>query len=187
MISRVWAIRALVSVAILVLAGLALPGVARAQTQATIQATIQIAEPLAIISSTQVDFGQVVPGQTDGTVTVTTSNQRIVTGGVETQGSEFSRAEFSIQGEPGASYSIDVPELRAQPLGVDDEEEETPGLPSLEVTNIKSSSTTVGAETRTGQIGPDGTDTVFVGGTLVIPANAKAGRYRLDVEVSLNY
>ncbi len=167
---------------------LVLPGVAGAEESATIQASVEIVVQLAITGSSPLCFGQIRPGETDGWVTVTTSNERYATGGVGLSGSHFSRAEFTITGQPGVSYSI-VPGV---PLIVHDQRPNPiPGVTGLEVIDLLIYSTTVGPPETfspgTGQIGPGGVDSVYIGGTLVVPSTAKNGKYAGSVELTVNY
>ena len=151
---------------------------------ATIPATVNIKVNLAITHSSELDFGQVRPANTDGTVVVTTSNTRFATGGVVLRGPKFSRAEFVISGQPGTSYNI-VP---AASISLHDQRgDPIPVVTGLQVVNLLSFSTTVGAITTTGQIGLDGTDRVFVGGTLLVPPTALNGYYSGSVELTINY
>lgn len=178
---------------IMVLSGLGalvLPGVAGAEETATIQASVQIQSmvQLSITGCTPLCFGQIRPGETDGWVTVTTSNERFATGGVGLQAPFFSRAEFIITGTPDATYSI-VP---GHPLMVHDQRPNPiPGVTALEVIDLLIYSTTVGPPATispgTGQIGPGGVDTVYVGGTLVVPSTAKNGSYAGHVQLTINY
>lgn len=180
----------LVIIALSGLGALVLTRVAGAEESATIQATVRIScwVQLTITSSSPLCFGQIRPGETDGTVVVTTSNERYATGGVGLSGSRFSRAEFTITGQPGVSYSI-VPGV---PLMVHDQRPNPiPGVTGLEVIDVLIYSTTVGPpETFSpgaGQIGPDGVDSVYIGGTLVVPSTAKNGKYAGSVELTINY
>ena len=86
-------------------------------------------------------------------------------------------------GTPNANYNIQVNDLTAvQDQSVKPE----PGVTSLNVTDLKIFSTTVGAESASGQVGPDGTDTLYVGGTLQVPITAKNGKYRGEVELLIS-
>lgn len=176
----------LVIMALAGLGALLLPGVAGAEETGTIQASVQIQSmvQLTITSSSPLSFGQIRPGETDGWVTVTTWNERYATGGVELRAPFFSRAEFTITGLPGASYSI---ELGAPLIVHDQSSNPIPGVTDLEVIDLLAWSTTVGYETFTGQIGPGGVDSVYIGGTLVVPTTAKNGKYAGNVELTINY
>lgn len=150
----------------------------------TISASVEIRSELVITNIAQLDFGQVRPGATDGTVVVTTANTRFATAGTNIIGPKFSRAEYFVGGVPDAIYTItpgvafSVHDNRGDPI---------PDVTSLDVINLLSFSTTVGMETTTGLINPNGVDTIFVGGTLVVPPTAPKGSYSGSVVITINY
>ena len=166
-----------------VVSAVIMPGSALGES-GTISASVEIRSELVITNIAQLVFGQVRPGATDGTVVVTTANTRFRTGGTSIIGPKFSRAEYFVGGVPDAIYTItpglafSVHDVRGVPIA-----DET----SLEVTNLKSFSTTVGAETFTGKFNPNGVDTIFVGGTLVVPTTALNGKYSGSVVITVNY
>lgn len=179
----------LVIMALSGLGALVLPGVAGAEETATIQASVEIQSmvQLSITGCSPLCFGQIRPGETDGWVTVTTLNERYATGGVELQAPFFSRAEFTITGTPDATYSI-VP---GDPLMVHDQRPNPiPGVTALEVIDLLIYSTTndeVTFSPGAGQIGSNGVDIVYIGGTLVVPTTALNGKYAGNVELTINY
>lgn len=151
---------------------------------ATIPATVNIKVNLAITHSSELDFGQVRPGETDGTVVVTTSNTRFATGSVTLRGPKFSRAEFAVTGESNAFYNIGL----GSTISLHDERgEPIPGVTGLEVVDLLSFSKTAAAVTSVGQIGSSGIDSVYVGGTLLVPTTAFNGKYSGAVELTINY
>ena len=161
-----------------------MPGVALGDG-GTIPATVEIKTVLVLTKTADLNFGQVRAGNADGTVIVTPLNVRSATGGVKLRAeTNFSRAEFIITGDPGDSYSI-VPVLgfalhdqRGDPI---------PGETILQVTNLISYSTTAMAVTFLGQFNSNGIDTLFVGGTLLVPPGAKFGKYGGEVTLTFNY
>lgn len=76
--------------------------------EGTIAATVNIKTPLIITCETDLDFGKICPGRTNGTVVVTTDDNRYATGGAQIKGYKFHRAEFGIAGNPGCFYDIIV-------------------------------------------------------------------------------
>lgn len=174
-------------IVIITLSGLGvliLPQVAEGEL-GTIPATVDIGIQLQLTRVSQLSFGQVRPGDTDGEVIVTPgTNQRSRTGGVGLSGSKFSRAVFIVTGTPNSFYTIapvlafSVHDSRGEPIE---------GLTLLEVTDLKSYSATVGAVTTSGQIGPGGVDSVFVGGTLLVPPTARNGKYEGDVTLTISH
>lgn len=216
---------------------------------ATIQATVEIRTPLKITCSSELFFGKVRPGRTEGTVVVTPHKTRFTTGGARTRGGSFFPAVFVVSGQPSVFYHIN---MVAGPAiidnhhhhnkcdcdseddhgdddgdddddcdgddddgddGDDDDDEDDDGdkkhrsnsnggrhrnsnrhhnqqtniLSSLQVVDLLSFSTTAGAVTTTGQIGLNGIDRVFVGGTLIVPTTAEKGSYICEVELTVNY
>lgn len=135
----------------------------------TLRADVTITgQALEITSSTLLNFGFYLIWVNDGTITVTTSNTRSATGGVIifSGSTSFERAEYNIQGPANTQYTITLP------TGLSFVERTIFGVPvgrTLAVTNLTSFSTTVGAETTTGMTDNNGQDTIYVGGTLVVP------------------
>jgi len=177
-------------IAIITLAGLGvflLPRAAEGET-GTIPATVDVRNSFTLTKSANLRFGNVHPGETDGTVVVTTSNVRFAAGGARVSGKDehhhhFGRAAFTIFGEPNAIYQIEpLPTIALH----DSRKLPIPNVTALEVINLIAFSTTVGAETTAGQIGPNGVDTVFVGGTLTVPSGAKNGRYEGEVTLTIS-
>ena len=186
--SRMTLIKALsCGISFIALAGLGvifLPRVAGGE-EGTIPATVEIRTLITITRTAELNFGQVRAGETDGTVTVTPLNVRFPTGGVTLRAmTNFSRAEFIITGDPSTTYNI-APVLgfalhdqRGDPLF---------GETVLQVTNLISYSTTAMEVTFLGQFNSNGVDTVFVGGTLLVPPGAKFGKYGGEVTLTFNY
>ena len=96
----------------------------------------------------------------------------------------FSRATFTVTGPPSTSYNIEpvlafsVHDARTAPIG---------SVTLLDVIDLLSYSSTVGAVTTVGQIGPSGVDSVFVGGTLLVPPTARNGKYEGNVELTISH
>lgn len=173
-------------VAIIALSGLALlllPRVALGDG-GTIPATVEIKIQLSLTKTADLNFGQVRSGHSDGTVVVTPLNERFPTGDVTLRAlTNFSRAEFIITGDPGDSYNIEpvldfaLHDQRGDPV-LD--------VTLLEVVDLISFSSNVG-QGLVGQIGTDGIDSIFVGGTLLVPPGAKFGKYGGQVTLTINF
>ena len=150
----------------------------------TISSSIEIRSELVITKIASLFFGQVRPGATDGTVVVTTANERFAFGGTGIIGPKFSRAEYVVGGVPDAIYPItpgvalSVHDIRGVPI---------PDESSLDVIDLKSFSVIFNAEGTTGQFNSSGVDSIFVGGTLVVPTTALNGKYSGSVIISVNY
>lgn len=167
---------------------------------ATGSASVQIVGPLSFESRKQLNFGKIINRETDyedddddggsqgnqsggGTVTITTQNQREVSGRVKAR-RRFSRAVFFVTGAPNLSYNIQLSETTAVHTRSSSPER---GVTLLQVADLKSFSVNAGAETSRGMTNADGKDTIYIGGTLVVPPSAMSGRYRGDVEITLSY
>ncbi len=183
------------------LAGLAL-GVlappALAQTSASVTATATatvVAESLAVTSASDLQFGglEVISGA--GTVTLTIVDAtgaaaRSITGGVELQGANFHPAEILITGTPGTPtpYTIQLPLTPFAENETAERDESGDPASSLEITGLTSLTVHTGATNGTGVLDPNtGTDTVFIGGTLDVLADAKKGNYRGDITIFITF
>ena len=181
------------------LAGLALgvlapPALAQtgASATATASATV-VSESLAVTSTSDLQFGglEVISGA--GTVTLTIVDAtgaaaRSITGGVELQGANFHPAEILLTGTPGTPYTIQLPPapLAENETAVRDESGDPAS--SLEIIVLTSLTVNTGATDETGLLDPvTGTDTVFVGGTLDVLADAKKGNYRGDITIFVTF
>ena len=166
----------------------ALPGLAGADSNASINATVQIAVPLASTTSTlQLDFGHLKGDEAvlDGTVTVTPGSPpvRSATGGATLLGAKmlddnFGPAEFAVSGEPGALYSI---RFSSFPMATSDVG--TPFLRVIALTPLTENFPAIGS----GRLDGNGDDKVRVGGTVSVPARARPGKYVADIVLSFDY
>ncbi len=160
------------------------PGAAPATTFDA-QAGVQILAPLGATMTAELRFGHLGPGDGGGTVIVTTGGLRFATGTVRLlEPASHGPAVFAVSGQPGAAYRIGLP---ATITARHDSGQPKPGVTVLSVTNLKSFSANAGAETDTGQLGGGGSDTVRVGGTLVVPPTAKTGVYTAALSLTLTY
>ena len=171
-------------IALAVLGVFFLPAVAGGQ-EGTIPATVQIRTVLVLTRTADLNFGQIRSGDEGGTIVVTPLNVRFATGGLILRAlRNFSRAEFIITGDPNAFYNITpVLDFALHDQGENPE----PGETLLQVVDLISYSTTVGAVILVGQFDPNGVDSVFVGGTLLVPPGAKFGKYGGEVTLTFNY
>jgi uncharacterized protein DUF4402 len=189
MIARCFKRRLFAGIVLFWVAVLILPAQTVNGASATLQANVTInGQAVEIISSTMLSFGKYKSDDDDdGTVVVTTANSRVFTGGVKAgkgggPGLNFNRAEFVINGPADTSYTITLP------TGISfDEFNSNDGTPTgrqLDVINLKSLSITVGAETTTGMTDSNGEDTIYVGGTLMVPAIAEGDD---DDQIRISY
>ena len=183
--------KAIAGLAMLVLAVTALPGVAGAGS-ATTQASVRLALGLQVTSIEILDFGGVEVRDAPGTVTVTpfpATRSADPPTLIDPLGSAgFNAAELTVTGVPFTSYTINLPpSFAVKDLRPDPEF----GVTELLVFDLTSYTTTLMSTSAPGEtlvigvIGTDGTDTVFIGGTLDVLDTAKKGHYRGDVTVTI--
>ncbi len=159
---------------------------ATAATLSTTASVTIVSPPLIVSGVAQLRFGTLTSGGTAGTVVVTTDNRRLATGGAVLLGpGNFGPAEFAIAGQPNANYTITLP--RSVVIERANTANPEPGVTALEAVDLKSFSTTVGAETGRGRTGPQGVDTVLVGATLLVTATTKPGNYRGEIAIGVAY
>lgn len=152
---------------------------------ATGHASAEVRERLAILARTPLIFGYILPGSSAGTVTVTPLNQRYASGHVQLVPSAYDRATFVVRGNPHRFYSIYAP----QTLTVTS----TGPLPVRNQTNILQArdfttySQNLHATGSTGRLDFVGLDWVYMGATLVVPANVAPGLYSARVPLTVAY
>lgn len=133
--------------------------------------TLKIARPMSLTKVTDVSFGDIVAGSKAGTVVLSTSGTRTVTGGVSLGASTGASAgSFNLSGEPNAAYNVTV----------------TPATLDL---NGPGAAMTVDTWTPSISSGtlPTGTQNIALGGTLHVGANQTAGSYSGIVTISTDY
>lgn len=152
---------------------------------ATGEVSAGVVETLSIISQQPLTFGHVTPLAGGGTVTIGTDNTRSVTGAVEVRAGGFHRAAFHVQGAPGRTYSIHMPDSQ---LFISSEANANPNLVNtLTVDHFTVYSVNHAAPGPAGQLGGTGADTVYLGGTLLVPENAMPGTYSGLVPLTVSY
>jgi spore coat protein U-like protein len=158
------------------LAGIALVSMAataaQAQATATTGASVTIADPIAITKTADLSFGTVVPSAAAGTVVVSTSGTRSVTGGVSALGGTITAAAYSVTGYGNSTYSIALPTSVSLtgPTGA---------------TAMSASSFAHSADASPALSG--GSDSFTVGATLSVGANQAAGTYSGTFDVTVAY
>lgn len=124
-------------------------------------------------SNTDLDFGVIIPdASSDGSVSLSASatptyNPTTVT----TLGSSYSAASFSLNGTPGATYTVSLP-ADGFVVGSD-------GSDNLEINTWSSSAS--------GTIPVGGSETFYVGGVLDVPAGFTPGQYTANFKVTVAY
>lgn len=144
-----------------------------------------VMSPLVVTSQQLLNFGYVTPTSIDGTVTVTTQDTRIATGGALVSPGSFSRASFKIQGAPGSVYSIHTP--NSQIFSSSEAGLHPTLVSSLVVNNFITYSVNKSAQSVLGQLSGTGEDNVYLGGMLTVPANAAPGIYSGLVPITVSY
>ena len=142
---------------------------------ATASAGANIISPLTITKDTDLHFGDLVPSTTES-VTVVMSQSGVITSAAQYYLSTGNRtaASFKITGQPNHSYNIVADETvtLAGPSG------STMTLtfdPNLSITG-----TTI-------TMPSSGTETLNLGGSLVLAANQVSGTYTVDFDVTVAY
>lgn len=136
--------------------------------------SVSWAGPIAIGSSTQpLAFGSLVAGS-GGSVTVSPASVRSASGGVVLVPSgPGAAAQFSVTGDPNATYAISLPGNGVVSL--------TSGSNTMAVNNFTSS------PNLTGALSVGGSQTLMVGATLSVGSNQAPGSYSGTFDVTVNY
>ena len=138
-------------------------------------------EPLTVAMVADLRFGALASGDIPGTVTVPTQGTRFPGGGAILLGNaNFGPAEFAVTGQPDATYTIMLPDSVTI-------QHDSGANPDLLADTLTSLSTTFGVQGTTGKVGLDGTDSVYVGATLQVPANASNGNYSGEITITVAY
>ncbi len=146
-----------------------------------------IVQPLSVTAQRDLSFGAIAVSATgDGTVTVSpTSGAPAYRGGaravcVDRAGCRPHPATFRVNGEPGRTFAIDLPgSVFARAL--------SGAGPDLEVDTIMVISSNRKTTDSTGALDNEGSDMLFVGGTLRIPAATESGRYSAAIQMVVRY
>ena len=163
-------------VAALAAVGLALPGASMAAS-ATAASSSTVIAPITINKSVDLAFGKFA-ASTGGTVTVSTSGARTVTGGVAPMSSSTTAAKFDVAGETGSTYSISLSGTTVLTSGSD-----TMAFAAVsDLTGANATTGTVSSGTLTA-----GAQSIYVGGVLTVAANQAPGTYTGTVIASVDY
>lgn len=150
------------------------PAAAQSNTATTSAgAAAEVVTAIAITKTKDLNFGDVVSGSTAGTVVITPQAVRSATGGAtlgNTGGA--SNAEFTVNGDAGANYSITLPSTDVTL---------TSGMNSMAV-NVFTSS-----PSGTGTLSGGGEQTLKVGATLNVGASQPSGTYTGSFDVTVTY
>lgn len=129
---------------------------------------------IAIANTQALSFGSFVAGN-GGSVTVSTSGARSASGDVYLiPSSEGAAAQFTVSGDPDATYTIQLP-------GDDFVKLTGPGA-DMVINDVVSSPSGAG-----GQLGGSGSQTLSVGGALNVGSGQTPGNYSGSLTVTVNY
>ena len=143
---------------------------AQATATASAGASVTIADPIAITKTADLAFGTVVPSASAGTVTVGTSNDRTVAGGVAALGGTVTSAAYTVTGYGNSAYTITLPAS----------------------VSLSGPGTAMTASSFVSSVGgsaslSSGTGGFSVGATLSVGANQAAGAYSGTFDVTVAY
>lgn len=175
---------------LLLAAGLASGPTTGQAAEATASASATILTPIAISKTTDLSFG-VLTASAASTITIAVDDgartatvpASLVNTGAAVSAFPPSRASFAVTGTPDLTFSISAPAATVQLAG-------PTGATAMAVTlsGVKSDTTTGTAATAsTGKMSSAGTNTLYIGGSLVVPvANASfAGAYTSSAGIAL--
>ena len=161
------------SAALVMTVGLFAQGNPSASAAAT--ASANIIQPIEIVKTADLAFGNIASGTAEGTVTIAVDGSRTATGGVTLieAGNVSNAAAFDINGYADASFTIEVPAS----IVIETEG----GADQMTVDNFVSS---LGAESM---LDANGAATLEVGATLNVAAQQAAGLYSGSFDVIVAY
>ncbi|NHZ87552.1 DUF4402 domain-containing protein [Massilia sp. CCM 8733] len=158
--------------------GLGVPAYA---AQATAVAGGTVVTPIAIAPAAPLAFGNFAAA-VGGTITVSTSGVRSVSGVVGMNGAATTAARFDITGEPGSTYTIT--HSGSAVLTNTGGAGETMALTKF--SDLTAADATSG-EATAGTLSAGGTQSLYVGGTLTVAANQVPGIYAGNVVATVEY
>ena len=139
-------------------------GVAQADTTAQGDASATVIAPISVTAQDALQFGKLVSGGTDGTIT----DGGTAAGGVTAVASTRSAGTFGVLGEANQAYTPTVD-------------------PTATLSNGPVNLTADLTHTQAANLSAGGTDTITVHGTLHVPANTAAGTYTGTYNVAVAY
>lgn len=156
-----------------VVAAIAFTQAANAQSASTsFNVGARIVTPISIVKNTDMNFGDVVPSASAGTVVLTPAGVRSVTGGANLGNpGGTAAAAFTVSGQASSTYAITLPGTANITQGV----------------NTMSVSTFTSSLGATGTLSAGGSQALTLGATLNVGATQAIGTYSGSFSVSVNY
>lgn len=136
-----------------------------------------VVQPIAISKAADLVFGKFA-AVTGGSITVSTSGARSVTGAVIGMSGTPAAAKFDVTGEPDATYSINL----VAPATLDSGSDTMAFAVTSDLTAANTTSGTVSTGTLTG-----GAQSIYVGGTLTVASAQAPGTYTGNVVATVEY
>ena len=134
-------------------------------------ASARIIQPLSITKDADMNFGEILPSDAAGSVTLSTAGSVTASGGATIfDGSNAQAASFDVRGEGNEAYSLTLPTT----ITLTDDLDNT-----MTVSNFQSSATEV--------LNLNGREQFDVGASLSVGANQSAGLYAGSFTVSVDY
>ena len=153
----------------------AAPASIGANTSASSTGTV--VTPIAITKAADLVFGKFA-ASTGGTVTVSTSGARTVSGAVIGMSGTPAAAQFDVTGEADATYSINLTAPATQDSGSDT-------MAFAVVSDLTGANATAGNVTSGTLTG--GAQSIYVGGVLTVASAQPAGTYSGSVVATVEY
>ena len=157
----------------LALAVVSLAQSANAQSaSANFAANARVVTPISIAKTADMNFGDVVPGGSAGTVILSTAGARSTTGGVNLGNANgAAAAAFTVSGQGSSTYAITLPASANI----------TSGGNNMSVGSFTSN------PSGTGILSAGGSQALALGATLDVGASQATGTYTGNFSVSVNY
>ncbi len=156
----------------LVLGGNTAAFAAQSSASANATAGARIIAPITLTKTTDLNFGDVVPGSSTGTVVLTTGGAVSSTGGVTLGNStNVAAAGFTVGGQGSETYAVTLPSSASITSGA----------------NTMTVGTFTSNPAGTGTLSAGGSQTLNVGGTLNVGASQATGSYSGSFSVTVAY
>ena len=155
--------------------------------------TATVIQPIQVRAESELDFGVLLVSTNPGEVVISPTGLRNVLGRVVMAPGSFDAARFDIIGKPLAFYTVNTPTTlifeNEHNLFAGDVISQITGHTrrNLLVNNFTTYSQNLRGGNHHGKLDARGKDSLSVGGTLIVPADAAPGRYRGFVPISVAY